>query len=206
MSTRTPPAPAALIVTLAALAVTASLALSGCSAGSAGPSDAASGTANPTPTFGSSTSSRTAVAPRDEADPTPEVPVSPLSAPGCEGFLTQEQTSALASEGYVPDPSSTWPDVMAEAAAAGGTWCAWTSGDGSPDVHGGVVAIPDALWQAKRGDLLAQGATEDDASYPGFIALPDQGAPDVDGGFVYANGYLVYVSAPTLAASVSVLQ
>ncbi|MEL4319226.1 hypothetical protein WJX64_09435 [Leifsonia sp. YIM 134122] len=201
MPTRTPLAPAALAA-LTAVALATALALSGCSGGSAGPSDAASGTANPTPTFGSTTSSPSAVAPRDQAAPSAETPI---SAPGCETFLTEEQTAGLAAEGYVPNPLSTWPDVMAEAAAAGGTWCAWTSPDGSPDLQGGFVAIPEALWQAKRGDLIAQGATEDDASYPGFIALPDQGAPDVDGGFVYANGYLVYVSDPKLAATVTVL-
>ena len=64
------------------------------------------------------------VAPRDEPSPSAETPI---SAPGCDSFLTEEQTPALAAEGFVPDPTSTWPDVMAEAAAAGGTWCAWTS-------------------------------------------------------------------------------
>lgn len=205
MSTRTPLAPAARrsFAVATALALTLGLGLSGCAGGTGGPSDAASGTVNPTPTFGSSSSSPSAVAPRDQAAPTADTPI---SAPGCETFLTEEQTAGLTAEGYVPNPLSTWPDVMAEAAAAGGTWCAWTSPDGGPDLQGGFVAIPEALWQAKRGDLIAQGATEDDASYPGFIALPDQGAPDVDGGFVYANGYLVYVSTPNLAASVTVLQ
>lgn len=199
MPTRTPIAIAALITA----ALTSALVLTGCGQASdaAGPTGAASG--NPTPAFGSATGTPSPVAPRDEPSPSAE---KPISAPGCDGFLTEEQTAALASEGYVPDPMSTWPDVMAEAEAAGGTWCAWTSPDGRPDVHGGYVAVPDALWQAKRADLIEQGASEDDADYPGFIALPDAGAPDVDGGFVYANGYLVYVSSPTLAASVSVLQ
>ncbi|KQX05032.1 hypothetical protein ASC59_12405 [Leifsonia sp. Root1293] len=205
MPTRTPTALVALPATVA-IAAALALALSGCAGGSPAPSDAASDSPNPTPTFGPSTSSPASsspVAPRDQSAFGTE---SPIYAPGCETFLTEEQTVALVDQGYVPDPTSTWPDVMAEAAAAGGTWCAWTAPDGSPDIRGGVVAIPEALWQAKRGDLIAQGATEDDASRPGFIALPDEGAPDVDGGFVYADGYLVYVSDPKLAASVTVLQ
>ncbi|KQO95832.1 hypothetical protein ASF30_19810 [Leifsonia sp. Leaf264] len=204
MSTRRPLAITAL--TAAALTVTAMLA--GCTA-QTGSASSASASANPTPTFtdaspsATPTPEATQVAPRDEPSPTAETPI---AAAGCDTFLTEAQTSELASEGFVPDPTSTWPDVMAEAAANGGTWCAWKSADGSPGFHAGQVAIPDAVWQKKRADLVAQGALEDDASYPGFLALPDAGAPDIDGGFVYANGCLVYVSYPKLAASVTVLQ
>ncbi|TFD86287.1 hypothetical protein [Cryobacterium serini] len=62
----------------------------------------------------------------------------------------------------------------------------------------GHLALTAAEWEAKKAELIATGFIEESSPVPGYFDEPDTDPNYVDGGFVYRDGNLFYVSYPAL--------
>ena len=149
----------------------------------------------------SSDPSSTAVAPRDEATPTPETPIV-----GCESVFTEEENASLAADGLTLDDTSALGQTMADMLEAGAAGCRWTKPSSDIAVWYARLPVDAAAQAAWESELTTAGFTVSDDPLDGAMLAP----ADYDGNYrptvVIHDGVLHFASYADILASVVELQ
>ncbi|MCU1446277.1 hypothetical protein [Cryobacterium sp.] len=188
-----------------ALTFIAVLALTGCSSAvapdpPASPTSATSATASPTPT------ATAAPASTATASPTPSATTSetPVTAPGCDTVLTDDEYASLAADGLVLAPDVRVLDDVMQTLMDEGFGCQWAGG-GDVSVWYAQADHDEATWAARRQELLDAGWTETDTPTEGVLAAPADHDPNYVPVVVHRNGVTYYASYDRFLGSVTAL-
>lgn len=158
---------------LAAFVLLASVTLAGCGTTAPGPSATPSGAASETP---SSSPTHTDL----------------VAAVTCDTILSPFGYSDLAADNLLPKEFTGWHTDL-QFFLDNGTVCKWGN-QGDVMVIVAQAPITEEAWTAMQSDLLAQGFTQTDTPALGFVNEPDTDPNYIDGGFIFRDGQLYYVS------------
>lgn len=155
------------------------------------------------PSQAAPTASATASVPRAApARPTP-TPTPTAVRPTCKTALAPAAYADFASSGLTAHAYSGWRTDLYFMINKGGIACSW-HGSGDSMMVFGQLAMTSDDWDVERASLLAHGFVEQD-SPPGYLNEPDTDPNSNDGGFLYLDGQLYYVSYPALVKWVPAL-
>ncbi|TFD19490.1 hypothetical protein [Cryobacterium sp. TMS1-13-1] len=118
--------------------------------------------------------------------------------------LTADAYSDFGGSGLALRDYQGWRTDIQFMADGGGIACAW-QGQGDAVVLFGELAMTGGAWQSKKAELVETGFIEVATPVAGYFNEPDTDPNYIDGGFVYRDGNLFYVSYPALTQWVPAL-
>ncbi|TFD53395.1 hypothetical protein E3T46_03510 [Cryobacterium sp. Hh11] len=124
--------------------------------------------------------------------------------PECATALAAAAYSDFESSGLELREYQGWRTDIQFMADDGGITCTW-QGQGDVVVIFGQLALTAAEWESRKAELNATGYLKEATPGEGYFNEPDTDPNYVDGGFVYRDGNLFYVSYPALTQWVPAL-
>ncbi len=125
-------------------------------------------------------------------------PTEPVAeAPTCVTALTEDAYTDFETSGLALRDYQGWRTDIQFMADDGGIACAW-QGQGDVVVIFGQLPLTSTEWETKRTELVATGYVEETDPVAGYFNEPDTDPNYIDGGFVYRDGNLFYVSYPAV--------